>query len=429
MLDYVIIDPTYAEMNRGSYGYLPYLLYGGLKEQGYNVQLFEDFTIPDLDNLPEAKHYYVALWAYPQIDTVFVLNKFLKGNFSFFGYYPLIDHLKLPKYVVPDEIILKGVTSFPKYYYNHTQILGCDCDLHLQKYEDGAQVYPLFTAYGCPNRCSFCPATVNCNYKRIEAPLPDVYDSLDYCISKGYMNIHFLDEDFFHNPGRAYSILSHVFDKGMKFIALATVTKVQKFINLFGEEALIRSGVKIVEVGFETADETIAKSMHKQTKDKYLKLRESLKETDIFWLTLTFFPGETIQSLNKTGDFLKQYGHKVEDVCSRIATNSTEGGLGQFMQIYHGVEDYNDLMDRGIHLTSRPLRLLPSFVPHSFLASEIKKVNPIKEEHLKWFEIYRVDPNKYHLEINSQICELIDNMDDIDSFLFYAICARLRIIE
>ncbi len=430
MLDYVIIDPSYVEFNRGSHGYLPYILYGGLKEQGYNVELFEDFTIPNLEYLPEAKHYYIALWAYPQMDAAFVIQKFLPGKFSFFGYYPLIDHLKLPKYIVPDEIILKGITSFPKYYYDHTQILGCDCDLHLQKYDDGGQVYPLFTAYGCPNRCAFCPATVNCDYKRIEAPISDVYDSLDYCISEGYMNIHFTDEDLFHDIGRAYAILHYVYDRGMKFIALATVTKVQKFLDTYGEEPLIRSGVKIVEVGFETADETIATSMHKPKKDKYILLRESLKETDIFWLTLTFFPGETISSLNKTGEFLKQYGHKVEDVYSRIATNSTEGGLGQFMQIYHGVKDYDKLIEHGIHLSNRPIRLLPSFIPWSFVDSVVKEINPIKEEHLKWFQMYKVDPSKYKIKKGWTIENLLQDIgDDADGFVFFAICARLGIIK
>lgn len=428
MYDYYIIDPTYTEFNRGSYGYIPYILYCGLKEQGYNVGISEDFTIPNLENLPKAKHYYIALWAYPQIDTVLVMKKFMPGTFSFFGYYPLIDHLKLPKYVVPDELILKGITSYPKYYYDFKFVLLCDDDMHLSKYK--GQVYPLFTAYGCPNRCAFCPATVNCNYKRIEAPLEDIKNALDYCLEMGYMNIHFTDEDLFHDPGRTYAILSHVFDKGMKFIALATVTKVQKFLNIYGEEPLIRAGVKIVEVGFETADETIATNMHKPKKDKYLKLIDSLKETDIFWLTLTFFPGETITSLNKTGSFLKEHGHKIEDVYSRIATNSTEGGLGQFMQIYHGVEDFMELIEQGIHINQRPIRLLPSFIPWSFLNSKIEKVNPIKEEHLKWFKIYRVDPNKYELQEGLTISELIeDDYSNTDAFLFYAICARLRIIN
>lgn len=426
MLDYVIIDPSYAEFNRGSFGYLPYILHCGLTEVGKKGEILEDFTISQLKAVPKAKHYYIALWAYPQIEICQVLNKFLEGEFSFFGYYPLIDKMNFKKYIVPNDLILNGIKRYPKYYWDFKHILLCDDDQHLVKYEDGSQVYPLFTAYGCPNGCTFCPATVNCNYKRIEVPLPDILDTLDYCNSKGYKNIHFTDEDFFHNTKRTFAMLEHIYDKGMKFIALATVNKVLKFLETYGEEPLIRSGVKIIEVGFETADETIAKNMHKQTKDKYVKLVSMLKETNLFWLTLTFFPGETISSLNKTGKFLKQYGYKFEEVCPRIATNSTEGGLGQFMQVYDGTADFDFLQEQGIHLTQRPLRLLPSFIPFSFLSSKIKKVNEIKEEHKKWFDLYRVDPNQYKLEENKVISDL---GNDSDFYIFCAICARLGIIE
>ena len=38
--------------------------------------------------------------------------------------------------------------------------LMSDCDLHI-KSDDKRPVYPLFTSYGCPNNCMFCPIPPN----------------------------------------------------------------------------------------------------------------------------------------------------------------------------------------------------------------------------------------------------------------------------
>lgn len=425
MLDYLIIDITYSEFNRGGYGYLPYILYSALKEKGYNVEINEDFTLPQTKELPEAKEYLIALWAYPQIDLATVLYKFIPSdNVSFFGYYPLIDHLNFPKKIISNDTILLGIKNYPKYFKDFKYLLLCEDDMHLAKY-DGI-VYPLFTSYGCGNGCAFCPLTVNCQYKRIELSAQEAIESLQNCYNLGVRNIHFTDDDFFHNTDRAFQILLGVYGLDMKFIALGTVGKVQKFLDKHGERPLKEAGIKIIEIGLETADETVASLMHKPKANKYVKLYNSLKEIDIFWLTLSFFPGETISSLNTTGLFLSKYGHNPEDMYSRIATNSSEGGLGQFMQLYHGVREYEKLKNLGIHINDRPIRLLPSFVPHSFLESKIKKHRSIKDSDLKWFKPYKVNPHKYEICDGKMIKELTDTSD---GYIFYAICARLRIIE
>lgn len=424
MLDYYIIDPTYIEFNRGGYGYLPYILYSALKEEGWDVEINEDFTMPQMKDIPEAKEYLVALWAYPQIDLAILIHKFLPSeNVSFFGYYPLIEQLGVPKKRISNDTILKGIKNYPKYFKDFKYLLLCEDDMHLSKY-DGI-VYPLFTSYGCGNGCAFCPLTVNCDYQRIQLSTSEAIQSLINCYDLGIRNIHFTDDDFFHDTERTCYILRGVEGLDMKFIALGTVGKVQKFLDKYGERPLIQAGVKIIEVGLETADETVASLMHKPKANKYVKLYESLKEVDIFWLTLTFFPGETISSLNTTGIFLKKYGHKPEDMYSRIATNSSEGGLGQFMQLYHGVRQYNELYEQGIHINDRPVRLLPSFVPYSFLKSTIKQHRNIQKDDLKWFKPYKINPHKYELCDGKQICELTD---EPDGYVFYAICARLRII-
>ena len=422
--DVLIIDPASTEFNRGSFCYLPYILYSYLSSNGYKVCFLENFTVAEIDNLPKAKKTIICLWSYPQIECCLVLNRFLERDFIFVGYYPLIDKYGLRKKVVSDETILEGIKNYPQNYENFKYLLLSDCDMHLNKYE--GIVYPLFTSYGCPRNCSFCPTSVNCKRSRIELPVEDVNSILDNCYSMGIRNIHFTDEDFFYNTNRTFEILKNQVGKGFNFIALGSVSKVQAFIDEYGEDVLIDSGIRIIEVGFETADTELSASMNKPSLSAYQRLSDSCKSVDIFWLTLTFFPGETISTLNKTGEFLRKNGFKLNEVYGRIATNGTEGGLGQFFQLYDGVKDYDTILSEGIILTPRPMRLIPSFIPHSFLNSRIKEVREIQESEHCWFDLYKINPNEFTIKRNRTIGELSDS---VDSCIFFAICARLGIIK
>jgi len=195
MHDIVIIDPASPEFNRGSFCYLPYIFFSALKHMEMDVVLVEDFTCANIDELPKAETYCVGLWSYPQVDACLVLDRFLPSKPFFFGYYPLIDHLRLKKINVSFDKIQLGITQYVHHYKYFKHILLSDCDMHLTKYS--GTVYPLFTSYGCGNKCKFCPVWINCNSERIVVPLKEVFSVLDVCEKYGYKNIHFTDEDFF----------------------------------------------------------------------------------------------------------------------------------------------------------------------------------------------------------------------------------------
>lgn len=440
--DYVIIDPTSPEFNRGSFCYLPFIFFSALKHAGFDVVLLEDFSCADIDKVPEAKQYFVGLWSYPQIDACLTLDRFLPKKPSFFGYYPLIDQYRLKKYKVSDELILDGIVNYVRYYHRFERILLSDCDMHLTKYS--GTVYPLFTSYGCGNKCKFCPVSVNCESKRIVVPIEKVKEVLDFCESKGYKNIHFTDEDFFFDIGRAEQILRHTQGKGFNYIALGSVQTVSRFINEFGTDIFDATGMRLIEVGLESADSALNKAMGKAGLDRYSILAELTKgKVDIFWLTMTYFPGETISTLRSTGLFLEKYGFKLEELYGRIQTNSTPGGLGQFFQSYVGTKEDEDLSENGDILSERPMRLLPSFIPYSFLWCKIQKVRPLTEEDKKWYRLYRIDDSLYEdfLEALDQFDSMsvpqIGNIMDIltekysdnDVAAFFAISARLGVIE
>lgn len=438
--DFVIIDPSSPEFNRGSFLYLPYILFSALKEKGFDVVLLEGFACEEIDQIPEAEKYLVALTSYPQIDACLVLDRFLPSKPSFFGYYPLIENYRLHEYKVSDDQVKDGITNYVKYFDSFERILLSDCDMHLTKYK--GQVYPLFTSYGCSNKCRFCPVSVNCDSKRIVVPMNEVKLVLDFCGAQGYKNIHFTDEDFFFDTDRAEKILRHTQGKGFNYIALGSVHTVTKFIQKFGTDIFDETGMRLIEVGLETADSVLNKKMGKGGRDKYSALAELAKgKVDIFWLTMTFFPGETIQTLRSTGLFLEKYGFKLEELYGRVQTNSTMGGLGQFYQSYIGTPENDDIEEKGENLSDRPMRLLPSFIPYSFLDCKVKQYKPIIEDEKKWYRLYKIDEEIF--DVFDNLCnddefgklagdllgELTEKFSINDAVAFLAISARLGVIE
>lgn len=451
----VIIDPSSTEFNRGSFCYAPYLLYNGLKETtDWDITLFETFRPEDFDTIPtDADAYFICLWSYPQIEACFLLAHFLPISVSrdlvyFVGYSGLIQqnglrHIKafLGFDPLQNAVFLKNaMQGYPKYYSHFKRLLLSDCDMHLKSKENGVPVYPLFTAYGCPNNCAFCPSTVNCGRKRIELSLEETKALLESCWNDNIRYIHFTDEDFFFEIERAHEILTFLQSNNLNFkmIALGSAEKVYAFILRYGHAVIKEAGLEIIEIGLETADEELAKKMGKiKIVDTCHKLGRIQQETDIdiFWLTQTFFPGETLTTLNETGKFLIEFGYDINEVVGRLRTNGTKGGLGQFFQPYHGTKIYKRLSSEGIGLTERPVRLIPSWIPYTFLRSKIQQNNI---EQIKaacpWLILYNVFDILDEIgipEIGNTIMSYISGCSAsqiMKRCIYFAILARMNVI-
>lgn len=443
-----IIDPSSSEFNRGSFCYCPYLCYNGLAER-YNVNLIESFQPEDLDNIPDAHVHIVCLWSYPQIECSLMLAQMLpfmygKDNVYFVGYHPLIQHLGLRHIEewlgldpLTDEGFLKlAMVTYPKNYHKFKRLLLSDCDMHLRSLQKEDKVYPLFTSYGCPNNCGFCPSTKNCGRQRTELPLKAVYSMLDTCIAQGIKYIHLTDEDFFFDIDRAYCIFNHIKGKDMHLIALSSAKAATNYIEKYGTKSLKDAGLEVMEIGFESGDSDVSRQMGvgKSLSDceKLANFQDAFPFR-IFWLILTFFPGETIKSLNETGKFLRMYGFEPEEVMGRLRTNGTKGGLGQFFQPYHGTSIYNTLYRKGEFLTERPIRLIPSYVPNSFLDSPILF---FFEKHmasaLPYLKLYNVSLPKKPIELGLKIRDYTDGksmFEKIQIVTAFAILARMNVIE
>jgi len=443
----IIIDPTSTEFNRGSFCYLPYIVFSYYKDY-CDAELWEDFTAAQIDNIPPEDEVLVALWSYPQVDLCKTIYRFSASRkIKFFGYTPLVKWAGLPLKVFTPARIKQGIVSYANYvslgaFYH---ILLSDCDMHLNKY-DGI-VYPLFSSYGCPRKCTFCPSCVASEHRRLCIHLDDVEIMLSTMYNRGIRNIHFTDEDFFMIHKRTHEVLKIAKRIGdFNFIALAHLDTLKKFVEEYGPECLKEFGVRLVELGFETADPALAKSMKKgKSLQEYIDVYTAVKDyTDIFWLCLTFFPGETITTLNETGKFLREYGSKPEDLYDRIKTNSTEGGLGQFFQPYPGTPGFEDLPSLGHQIEDRPVRLMPSFLPDSFLNDEIEWAykdgfrSTIPDKVWEWTEVYNLPTGKIikflawvPQNVRQAILDAKNNchLSAGEAATFIAILARLGIIK
>jgi len=404
-----IIDTTSTEFNRGSFCYAPYLLYNGINKKETKINFIEAFKSEDIDNIPDADAHIVTLWSYPQIEVAFLLNQILpymtgKDNVYFIGYTPLIQELGLKPVSIlfgfdplSDPTFLKlAMKHYPDNYPFFDNLLLSDCDMHFKNLEEeGEKVYPLFTSYGCPNGCTFCPSTKNCGFKRTVLSDHDVGVMLDKCEKQNVKYIHFTDEDFFFDIHRAWKILTDLKGKGFHLIALGSANKVYEFIKEYGTAICEEAGLEVVEIGFESGDEMVSSNMGAgkdlNACDRIAKIQKDLP-FKVLWLVLTFFPGETIRSLNKTGQFMKMNGSKMEEMVGRLRTNGTKGGLGQFFQPYHGLKMFNKLKEQGIFLTERQIRLIPSYIPYSFLYSPIQLIREnLKLSALPWLRLYNID--------------------------------------
>jgi len=450
-----IIDPSSTEFNRGSFCYAPYLVYNGLSEKNltqkeiHDVKLYEVFQPENLDNVRDADLHIVCLWSYPQIEACLLLAtglpfQYEKRNVYFVGYSPLIRQLGLPHVeevlgydpLQDSKFLQSAMKTYPKYYSHFHRLLLSDCDMHLKSLQKDDLVYPLFTTYGCPNGCSFCPSTINCGKKRIQLTVSETCDLLDECSIKGIRYIHFTDEDFFFNIKRVFSILDHIKGKGFHLIALGSAYKVLKFIETYGTDILKESGLEVIEIGFETAAVDISGDMGiGKDAAACLAIAERRRELpfEVFWLVLTYFPGETLNSLRKTGEFMRKYGQDKSAVVGRLKTNGTTGGLGQFFQPYDGLSIYEDL--QGLKITSRPIRLIPSFIPDSFLDCVIEKVDLsylLIEEVLLWFAVYQVSPDiLYQIKPGDKIRDYFQGTvySQISNAIRFALLARMGVIQ
>jgi len=444
-----IIDFATSEVVRGSFGYDSYLLYSALKlNPKMEVDMYEDATPFKLHRMDKKyDEYIIHFWSYPQIESVLWSQYNFKGTISFIGYKPLIDKHKLKHCTYwTKENLLKGMQNLPNIYKDMKYGLMSDCSLHI-KDDDKRPVMPLFTSYGCPNNCKFCPIPANRGHlgkdKRVFLDNNALYDALNKAFI-GNNNVHLCDEDIFVNVDWANKVIEYLIviqdaykiagNKPFKWIALGSINTFYNYIKKYGKEKLIQSGCHLIELGIEAKDELLRKSMNKTgTFEQVDFIINNTKEINKFWLTVTFFPGETITTLNIMGDWLRIHGTQPNMLEERLITNGFVGGLGQMYQPYDGTIDFDTLPSKGMILTNRPVRLIPSYIPYSFLECRpIKTDKKFDFNDVKWFNTYNIRYKDYnHLIFNgrNKVATFWKTYGDIKIMIYIALMARLGYIK
>lgn len=452
-----IIDFPSSDPCRASFGYDGYILYSYLKSRGVDVVMYEDLTPYKMELIDKAKkhdEYIFCLWNYSQINAINWAGRILcNGTKSFVGYKPFEELVSIPFWSGwDDNVVTGGLINFPDIFPEMEYGLLNDCDLHINPLEpDTRSVKPIFTSYGCPNKCGFCPipAVRKGMNPRSVLNLGDVYDLITKTVEAGF-NVHFCDEDFFMSEEEVERYVNFMIKlqlqrvslgfKKFKWIALASVPTLYKYLVKHGEQPLIDSGCYLIEVGLEATDLEQRKLMNKTGDSNQTEyILEHSKHIDKFWLMITFFLGETITKINKVGDFLIKNGTPQERLGDRLVTASNRGGLGQFFQPYHGTKLYEKLDNFGIMVKDKmgnrvPGRLIPSFIPYSFLDCKPVQVSTVLPEEKIFFKVYNIDYEKYDssnwdTQYNCQtVGEIIEdnNFDLVEFCLYTALMARFN---
>lgn len=217
-------------------------------------------------------------------------------------------------------------------------------DLHIYPY---TQAVPAVLSMGCNNQCEFCPTSKIFKGKIFfgdpELILPHYKD----------MNVHFLDENFFHND---MDIILPLLKKyNIKWLAMAHYEDVMAAYNKYGEDYLYDCGLRIIEVGLEN----IA-LMRKVPGDGVPN-----KKVEIFYLNLTFLPNETKSSIKETAEWMQT--HNLKNPIYHY--NGMWYSPGQYYYPYGKPEP------DGIVLNTELARVVPTYIPNSFLDEEVQIID------------------------------------------------------
>lgn len=386
------------------------LLYSALKNNpNLDVRFLEDITPFRLYRMERADEYIFQLWGYGQIESVKWAVSELPGEKTFIGYTPFgkLVELEVSK-LWNGTNIKKGMANLPNIFKELEFGLLSDCDLHI-KSDDTRRVMPLFASAGCPNNCAFCPVPAVYSSTDKERYLKLSTEEAKHAIKQAFemeYNIHFLDEDFFLDRNYSielikymYELQTEIINKGgmrVKWIALASVPSFTKVLKELGEQYLLDAGLFLAEIGLETKNAALRISMNKTGDETQLDyIIDNSKRINKFWLTVTLFLGETIKTLNDIGSFLKVNGTQPDMHGDRLVTNGTTFGLGQYFQRYYGTSMYEPSAELGMIIETQPIRLSPSFIPHSLLKCKPIKTGEPTENELKFFGVYSIDIKNY----------------------------------
>lgn len=193
-------------------------------------------------------------------------------------------------------------------------------DINSNKYnrlQDHKIYFPIFTAIGCPYRCTFCmsPAV----YKKIKGKkwipyeVESVLAHIEYLLGKfNFTNLQIYDDDSFVDIERMRTFFKLYIEKGFnKNLKIdfrgVRINELDRMDNDF-LDLMVEANVELLAIGVESgSDETLKRMKKGITLKQILKVSEKLRKYPSLKPHYNIFcgtPGETYNDLVKTKDLM-----------------------------------------------------------------------------------------------------------------------------
>jgi hypothetical protein len=226
-----------------------------------------------------------------------------------------------------------------------------------EEYDNDLHIYPYTNAksavlsMGCSNRCFFCPTAEHFKGKIVFGN-PEII--LPYYEGQ---NVHFMDEDFFHNDLKI--VLPLLKKYHITWLAMTTYQNMVKVLAEFGEDYLYDCGLRCVELGLENV------VLMKKAGDTLV-----CKKIAVYYLNMTCLPKETKESIQANAEWMKTRSleHPIH------FNNGVWYAPGQFYYPY-GEERTDGIMTDAKKARTRPTFLPDSLIHQTYNIIDMEKVN------------------------------------------------------
>ncbi len=203
--------------------------------------------------------------------------------------------------------------------------------------------FPLITSRGCPFQCAFCDRNVFGNTTRIP-PAEYTFSIIeDLYYKHGISNLLFDDDNIMINKKILFKLMELIRESDMKLSFSC-----QARVNSIDEESLTllkESGCWQLMFGIESGSQKILKAMKKGTKLHQIENAISLcRKLGIktFGMFILGFPGETIETLQETVEFIKAL--KLNDIACFLFTPLPGSDIYEHIEKYG---QYKKQWDKG----------------------------------------------------------------------------------
>lgn len=258
-------------------------------------------------------------------------------------------------------------------------------------YDKGMMALPIMASRGCPYKCDFCSSFLTWGTK-VRYRCPElVVNEIEKEIAKYKIrNFHFYDDNLLLNRSWMNEFLSIILKKNLKinWICLSRPEIISHNSDLL--PLMKKAGCIGFELGFETSDEELYKTMNKKNqgsefyKTFNLIVRHEFKVVE--FLIMCFYEGETLETLYKTYEQLNYFCKKqglTKIIYSRY-----------FATPFLKTEFNHNIDKKGLTLyTGNRYKYAAflNFVPFSFLNSNLKKFKVNANAYLAWKAFFKFD--------------------------------------